>query len=195
MITVRFTVTREEYARAFRHLRLRSRACWVAPISGVVFIALGAVVTYSAFWAGLYVGIGAMYLWSFVCGFLIGPASFAGRAAQAAGESTYTFSDDSFVVETQRSKSTVDWSEITKRFRAGGLTVLIRRPGLMHVIPDRAFDSPDEHERFVELATRARATTPPPEPPPSAPLPRLGPPPGESALERIASSLRRRPPK
>jgi hypothetical protein len=160
-----------------------------------VLIAVGVALSGSTFARGVDVGIGVAYVWMFVCGFLIAPEAFARRAAQAAAELTYVFSEDSFAAETPRSKLTVDWSEITKRFRAGGLTVLMRAPGLMHGIPDRAFDSPHDREQFVELATRPRAQPPPPEPPPSAPLPRMSPPPGETALERIYSSLRRRPSK
>jgi hypothetical protein len=157
-----------------------------------VLIAFGVVISGSAFARGVDVGIGAAYVWMFAYGFLIAPEAFARRAAQAGAEFTYVFSEDSFSAETPRGKSTVDWSEITKRFRAGGLTVLMRLPGLMHAIPDRAFGSLDDREQFVELATRPRVQPRPPVPLPSAPLPRIGPPPGETALERIYSSLRRR---
>jgi hypothetical protein len=168
VVTARFTLERAEYASALRQLRLRSQTSWVMPISGGVLVALGVALSGQAFLRGIETGIGAVYVLMFASGLLIAPGAFARRAVRAGSEMTYVFSEDSFTLETARSRATFDWSQITRCFRARGLTVLMRTPGVMHVIPDRAFESPDDRERFIELATRPRTPPVPLEPLPTA---------------------------
>ncbi|MGA2471820.1 MAG: YcxB family protein [Solirubrobacteraceae bacterium] len=190
MTSVRFTLTRKEQAAAVRQFVLRPNA-WGLGVVGIAVIAVGAFVTGSGFVSGLDVGVGGMCVLMFVMT-LSKPWIFARHAAKGRTEAIYCFSEDSLVFETSARKHIVGWSDITRSVRAPGLTILVvGKPGLMYTIPDRAFDSSADREQFAAIAARQIKQPASPAPAPSDPLPRIGPAPGASALERVFRSRRR----
>jgi hypothetical protein len=161
-------------------------------VVAAALIAFGIATNESPLLRGIWIGYGAFYIWAFGWSLLVAPARGGRRIDVRKREVVYSFSDESLTFESSPTRHTAGWSDFTKYARARRLTVLVHTTGLYYMIPDRAFDNPDDCDAFQVLI--AGGIKPPKklEQPPRSPPPRLTPPPGESALERLYGSLRRR---
>ena len=154
MISVRFTLTREEHTKAIRHVGVRNRNVWLSAAIGVAFIAAGAALHVTSLSRGIWIGFGICYLVLVGCGVTLSPAIAARKAAQTRTESSYEFSEDRFSFQTSATKHTVGWQDVTKLVRAGAVSMLFSKNGLVYIVPDRAFASSVEVAHFITFATR-----------------------------------------
>jgi YcxB-like protein len=148
-VTVRFALTRAEYAAVVRQVFRRSVAVWIVGLCGatllVVGLAYGQVDAISI--GGSFVAVLAVFL-------VVVPAFWWRRNPLLAGPRSYSFSEEGVTTETAVSKSTIEWSFFTTARRLGDFYVLRGPDANRVIVPRRAFSSAAEETDFCELVGR-----------------------------------------
>jgi hypothetical protein len=155
---------------------------------GALAVVIGAVGGGAPLWRGALIGFGIVYVWLFACGILLSPRSAARRAMRERTESKYSFTATALSFEGGASKHRVGWTDFRSLDRLGALSMLSTKSGLTYMIPDRAFESRIDLDKFLALASaKIGAVDAPPAPPVDAADDAERP---EPALTRLLSKRR-----
>jgi hypothetical protein len=148
-VVVSFTLTQEEFRRAWRGLCTRQwRKTWRLPLLGLALALLGVADS-----VPVMIGAGAwIAVFCPVATYVLAPRDMWRRAEQ--GLQTHTFSEDQVTEKLPESESRYDW-RYWRSVTLVGDTYVLRSERGYNFIPRRAFGQPDDEERFRELSALA----------------------------------------
>ena len=150
MVTVGFTLTRDEVIRLYRGRQARNWTNWA-------FVALGLVLAAFGVWfrAVEIVTVGVVYtVWLAGYAWVWVPARIWRREVQLHSEQTITFSDAGVATQMIDSWVKTDWGYWCKvEAVRDGYVISARTNGWM-IIPTRAFGSRDDEDAFRQIIGR-----------------------------------------
>ena len=159
-VTVQYTLTPDEVARALRWRVLRNWRFWIGPVVGLVFLVFGigliatspsGMTAYPP--VSLFV-LGALWLvWYPIRALVVGPSRAWSRKAGLQEQQTITFSDENIHTRAAEVDVTSSWSKVYRACYESPDAYLLQfasRPVYV-ILPKRAFASPDDERHFRRL--------------------------------------------
>lgn len=144
-VTVRFELTERDFTDGLRTITRRQPTFWVGPLLGVATLSYG-----------LAAGDSLARVWGTVL-LLLTAASLAlvprlrWRHGHVAGEQQHTFATDGITVRAAGQQGQLPWDFYEAVAETPRVYVLLRSRKQGNFIPRRAFESPDDEERFRSL--------------------------------------------
>ena len=149
-ITVRYTLSRTEFGACFRRVQARRWRHWTTVAVGGAVAVIGAVSAHVALLAGgLVYAIGyAAVVW------LVLPGVTWRRVPQLRSGQAVSVCDAGVLTQSSNATTTADWSFWRRASLIAGIYVLEARLRGRCLVPRRAFNSPEDEQRFRELLRR-----------------------------------------
>ena len=160
-IALKFTPTKDDYARASRCLLLSKPWPWLVLI-GAGLIGVCNVIAQLATGSGwspwmwilpLPVAMAAFYLFVWVP---MSAARLAGKQERLTCEMTWHVNDDGILMQNKFGESRVDWGTFHRFKETRGLFILVytTTEQMGQFVPKRAFESPEQEAAFREMLRR-----------------------------------------
>ncbi len=156
-LEIRFTITREEVLSSIRWLTWRqSRVTLALSALFVLLLSSGIAMTARSgnlIWAAFFV---LAYALTLAYSFLVAPARAYGRfpAHFRDGEQVWRFTEEGVEHRGPTAEAKFLWSSWLEYGESRDCFLLFPQKRLAHMFPKRAFGSPEEIDRFRDLARR-----------------------------------------